>query len=422
MMIEPMAFRFNAGGRVFLALEERNFRLFWFGQLLSVTGTWMQTVALGWMVLELTDSPLALGLLSVLQFTPVLFFSPFAGVLADRASKRLLLIVAQAGMMVFAFLLGALAMTGHVEFWQVAIITAAVGLCNAVDMPVRQAFVSEMVARDRVLNAVALNSAVFNSARIVGPALSGLLIAWQGPGPSFIINGVTYLAVLAGLLLMRDSELYRHVSTDHGSVLRDLKEGAAYVVRERQIGLVIVLVGGLSIFCMNWNVLLPVFARDVLDTGAIGLGFITTALAIGSLTASLVIASRRAPSIRVLLGGGLALCIAEIGIAGSSWLLVSLPFLAAAGAAMITFANNANSSLQAGSPDHLRGRVMSLYMTVFVGSTPLGGLLMGSLADAFGAQVALGTGAVCGLVVLALAGLPLSHEPANAARSTQPAV
>lgn len=421
-MGKPMAAPTTAGGRVFAALDERNFRLFWFGQLLSVTGTWMQTVALGWLVLDLTDSPLALGLMSVLQFTPVLLFSPFAGVVADRSSKRLLLILAQAGMMILAFLLGVLALTGHIEFWQVAIITAGVGLCNAVDMPVRQSFVSEMVARERVMNAVALNSAVFNSARIVGPALSGLLIAWQGPGPSFVINGVTYLAVLAGLLMMRDSELYRHASAPQGSMLRDLRDGAAYVLHERQIGLVIALVGGLSIFCMNWNVLLPVFARDVLDTGAIGLGFITTGLAIGSLSASLVMAARRAPSTRVLLGGGLALCVAEIGIATSSWLLVTLPFLAAAGAAMITFANNANSSLQAGSPDHLRGRVMSLYMTVFVGSTPLGGLLMGSLADAFGAQVALGAGAVCGLVVLAVAGLPLAHSPATAAPSTQPAV
>src|SRR5438876_5978877 len=267
--------------RAFLALRHRNFRLFWFGQLISLIGTWMQTVGQAWLVLELTHSAWLLGVVGALQFLPVMFLSLFGGVLADRLPKRTVLLFTQSSAMLQAFALWALVATGQVHLWHVLVLASLLGLTNSLDMPTRQAFVVEMVGREDLPNAVALNSSLFNLARIVGPGLGGLIIAWLGVAPLFLLNAISFIAVIIGLALIRMNDLYALVkrSTSKGeapkqNTLQSLREGLAYVARTPSVLLVIVVIGVISLFGINFNVVLPLFATDVLHSGAMGFGFL----------------------------------------------------------------------------------------------------------------------------------------------------
>ncbi len=398
--------------RVSSAFGERNYRLFWTGQVISVTGTWIQTVSLAWLVLQLTDSPLALGLVSVAQFTPVLLFSMFAGVFADRLPKRRVLLVTQSWMMLLAFMLWGLAASGRIHVAHVYAIAVLLGVGNAFDMPSRQAFVVEMVGREKLVTAVALNSSIFNAARVVGPAVAGLIIAWQGVTFSFLLNGFSFLAVITALAMIREQELHRMERGRRRTVLAELREGFGYVARSPRVRLVIALIAGLATFGMNFNVLLPVFARDVLDVGPVGFGFMSAALGTGSLLAALSLASIGRTSPRVLVAGGLGLAVAETAIALSRWYPLTLLLLPAAGASMVTVNASANTTVQMEAPDALRGRVVSLYMTVNIGTAPLGGFVMGFLANAWGAPIALASGAGLCFVAVATAGVALLRQPA----------
>ena len=383
--------------RTFLALRHRNFRLFWFGQLISLIGTWMQSIGQAWLVLELTHSAWLLGVVGALQFLPVMLLSLFGGVLADRLPKRKVLLFTQSFAMLQAVLLWALVASGQVQIWHVLVLAALLGLTNSLDMPTRQAFVVEMVGREDLTNAIALNSSLFNMARIVGPGIGGLIIAWLGVAPLFLLNAISFIAVIIGLALIDMNHLYAlarrpNVSLDtvKQSTLQSLREGLAYVIRTPSVLLIIAVVGVISLFGINFNVILPLFARDVLHAGPEGFGFISAAFGLGSLFSALWLAwGNNKPSIRQLLIGALAFCVLEILFAISHMYMLSLVLIAAVGFSQIAFSATANTTLQTVSPDHLRGRVMSVYMLVFAGTVPLGNLFTGGIAHLFSAPISL---------------------------------
>ena len=387
----------------FGALRHRNFRLFWAGQLVSLVGTWMQTVAQSWLVLQLTNDPLWLGIVAAAQFTPVLIFGLFGGVIADQLPKRRTLVVTQTASMLLAFALSAIVASGITQVWHILVLAVLLGLTNAVDMPVRQSFVIEMVGREDVANAVGLNSAVFNAARIVGPAVAGILIGAFGVATAFFINGVSFIAVIAGLLWMRDSELLSGpvAIMPHSvrGVVENLAEGVRYVRETRIVLLAVVVVGLVSTVAMNFNVLIPALARDVLDVGATGYGLLMAASGIGALTAALAIAVIGRPGPRLLVGGALLLGVAEVAVAASRVFSVSIGLMFLAGLGSIAMAATANTLIQLAVPDRLRGRVMSVYTTVFAGSTPIGGLMAGGIASAMGAPAGLLLGGGVAVVV-----------------------
>ena len=392
--------------RAFLALRHRNFRLFWFGQLISLMGTWMQSIGQSWLVLELTHSAWLLGLVGALQFLPVMLLSLFGGVLADRLPKRKVLLFTQSFAMTQAFILWILVATGHIQLWHVLILAALLGLTNSLDMPTRQAFVVEMVGREDLPNAIALNSSLFNMARIVGPGLGGLIIAAWGVGPLFLLNALSFIAVLIGLAMIDMTKLHAQVkrlatsaSGAKQSTLQSLREGLAYVRRTPSVLLIILVVGTISLFGINFNVVLPLFATEVLHVGPAGFGFISSAFGLGSLISALWLAySNHKPTILYVVVSGFIFCLIEAAFAISQIYALSLLLIAGVGFAQIVFSATSNTTLQTVAPDHLRGRVMSVYMLVFAGSVPLGNLFTGGLALWFGAPVALLIGAGLSLI------------------------
>lgn len=385
--------------RAFSALRHRNFRLFWFGQLISLIGTWMQSIGQAWLVLVLShNNALLLGLVGALQFLPVLVLSLFGGVIADKWPKRRVLICTQSSAMLLALILFGLTVTHTVQIWHIFVLATLLGTVNAVDMPTRQSFVVEMVGRDDVMNAVALNSSLFNTARIIGPGIGGLLIGWLGVAPLFLLNGISFIAVITGLAMMRSEELLAIVRPKRDAGLRSsmaqLGEGLRYVRQSGVMFVIILVVAGVSTFALNFNVILPLFAADVLKVGASGYGLMSAVTGLGSLVAALVIAAvGRKPRVSIILVSGAALALCETGFALSRFYPLSLALLAAIGFATISFSATANTALQTGTPDHLRGRIMGLYVVVFAGSTPIGNLFTGGLAGIWGSTFALIVGA-----------------------------
>ncbi len=377
--------------------------------MVSLVGTWMQSVAQAWLVLLLTHDPLWLGVVAAVQFTPVLVLGLFGGIVADILPKRPTVIGTQASLMVLALVLAGLSWSGVVQVWHILVLAVALGLVNAVDMPTRQAFVMEIVGREDVANAVAMNSAMFNAARIVGPAIAGLVIGVAGVTVCFLLNGVSFIAVIAGLAAMREADLHVGARLARPTSVHDvganLAEGLRYVRHTPVVLLAVCLVGLVSTLGMNFNVLMPAMASDVLHVGATGFGFLMAAMGFGSLVAALGVALLRLPRLSVMLAGGVALGMLELGFAGIRLFPVSLAAVFLAGAGAIAMTATANSAIQLAVPDRLRGRVMSVYMTVFAGSTPVGGLLAGWLASAFGSPVALAFGGGTSALVTLLAAI-----------------
>jgi MFS family permease len=409
----PRAGRLPRGLRAF---SHRNFSLFLSGQLVSLAGTWMQQVGQAWLVLQLTNDPLALGIVAAAQFGPVLVFGLFAGLAADALPKRTILLWTQISAGVLAAVLGLLVVTDQVQVWHVYLLALGLGVVNSFDMPVRQAFVVEMVGREDVANAVALNSAVFNGTRIIGPAIGGLLIATIGLAPLFFFNAVSYLAVVAGLLLMRTSELVppteRAVMQRNArAVLAQLAEGLSYVRHSAPILLAISVLGVVSTFALNFQVLIPVLARDVLFGDADLFGFLMAASGVGSLLSSLSIAFGQRPTLRLLLVGAAAVGVAMIGLGVSRFVPLSLVLMFLAGWGVIAMAATTNTIIQLTVPDVLRGRVMSVYTTVFAGAVPVGGLFAGGVAAVAGVPAALAVGGVLALLAAGVAALRLPGEP-----------
>jgi MFS family permease len=385
--------RFTAAGR---ALKHRNFRLFFFGQLISVTGTWMQTLALAWLMGTLVGWDKAvvyIGLLGVVQFMPVLVLGLFGGIIADIWPKRKTVIATQTAAGILALILGGLVYFQVVAVWHVFVLAFLLGLVNAVDMPARQSFVVEMVGGDDIANAVALNSAVFNGARIVGPAVAGILINVVGTSLCFGLNGLSDGAVVIGLLAMRDSELRpaaRLAMPRSLEAIRDnLGEGLRYVWHTPIVLLAISVIGFISTFGMNFNVVLPVMAANVLKVGSDGFGLLFTAMGAGALVSALAVATFQRPRVRVLLGGGVVLGVAELVLASTTNYSIALVAVFFCGAGAIAATASANSLVQVTVPGPLRGRVMSVYTTVFSGSTPIGNGLTGGVGGLWGTPAAL---------------------------------
>ena len=392
-MIVGGRIRFTATGR---ALKHRNFRFFFFGQLISVSGTWMQSLAQGWLLGTLVGWDKAvvyIGLLGAVQFLPVLVLGLFGGIIADIWPKRRTVIATQVAAGLLALTLGGLDYFHVVAVWHIFVLAFLLGLINAVDMPTRQSFVVEMVGRDDIANAVALNSAVFNGARIVGPAIAGVLIGVLGTALCFTLNGLSYGAVVIGLLAMRDSELMPAdrlaVPRSLGAVGANLGEGLRYVWRTPIVLLAITVIGFVSTFGMNFNVVLPVMAANVLKVGSNGYGLLFAAMGAGALISALAVATLERPRLRVLLGGGMVLGAAELVLASTTSFPIALGAVFFAGVGAIATAASANSLIQITVPGPLRGRVMSVYTTVFAGSTPFGNGLTGGFGGLWGTPVAL---------------------------------
>jgi MFS family permease len=393
--------------RAFVSLRQRNFRLFWSGQLISLMGSCMQSIGQAWLVLQLTHSGWQLGLVGALQATPVLFFSIFGGVFADRWPKRRVLLVTEAAAMIQALLLWALIATGTIQLWHLYVLAMLLGLTNSLDRPTRQAFVIELVGREDLTNAVALNFSLSQMTRIVGPGLGGIIIAASSVTMLFLLNAISFLAVIVGLALIRSHELHVQGLAQTNALARQstwqsLREGVGYVWKTPAVLLVIVVVGLVLLFGANFNVVLPLFATYVLHVGAAGFGFLSAASAIGALLAALWLAwSNQQPTIRRVLIGTLIFGVLEAVFAVSRIYPLSVVLIASVGFAETTFAAQALTMLQTVAPDHLRGRVMSVQVLFFDGSLPLGYLLMGWLAALYGAPIATLLGALLSLLVAA---------------------
>jgi len=395
--------------RTFRSLLVRNYRLFFFGQLVSLTGTWMQQVAQDWLVLRLTDRALPVGITTALQFLPVLLFASWGGLTADRSDKRKLLAATQTAMGILALVLGVLTLTGSVRLWMVYLLAFLLGCATAFDMPARQAFVTEMVGPDQVSNAIGLNSAVFNSARVIGPAAAGVLIATVGIAPAFLLNAVSYLAVIAGLLAMDPAQLDRLAPTPRAR--GQVREGLRYVWATPALRSTILLVTVVGTLGLNARVVLPLVARFTFHGGPGVYGTLASVMAAGSVMGALAAATRARPTQRLLLGsagvfGVLSLLAAVVPTLG--WELVVLVPL---GMTTITFLATANSTLQLASSTEMRGRVMALYGTVFLGSTPIGSVVVGWLAERYGARSGFVLGGVASLAAVAVALLAARHRP-----------
>lgn len=375
--------------RGFRALRVRNYRLYWIGQLISLTGSWMQTTAQAWLVLQLTKSPLALGLVTTLQFLPITLLSLIGGTLADRVPKHKLVLVTQTAAMIVAAIFGMLVATGVIQLWHIYILATLQGLINAIDNPTRQAFAVELVGKEAVVNAVALNSMLFNASRIIGPAIAGLMIAYIGIAPTLFMNAISFLAVIAGLLMMDTNAFRAAPQRSTGPMLQRLREGLQYSWRTPQVLLIMIVVASIGTFGYNFSVTLPLIAGFVLHTSATGFGGLGAFLGIGSLAAATSTAfAREVTTRRLLLGaGGFSVLLA--GVATSTSFVLSAVLLMALGFAGIIFATTANTLLQLIVPDMLRGRVMGLYILLFAGSTPIGALLIGTASNIIGVPATL---------------------------------
>lgn len=382
----------------FHALTHKNYRYFWFGQCVSLIGTWMQNIGQSWLVLTLTGSPLLLGLVGTIQFLPITCFSLFAGALIDKFPKRNILIVTQTVSMLLALILSALVFTGTVKYGYILVLAFLLGLTNTFDMPTRQAFNIEIVGKEDLMNAIALNSTTFNLARIVGPAIGAGMMAYLGAGWCFLLNGLSFVAVIYGLLQIRTTPYVREKKKDIG-LLKEIKDGIVYISKDRLLARTLLLVTVVGTMAYNFSVLIPVFTKDVLHMQEKTYGLMMSCLGVGSLIGALTMSfrSKKGPRLSLIIACCILISVFLLlnGMTGSVYMFGLL--LALQGFCNILFATNCNSSLQIHSKDEYRARVMSVYSLVFAGSTPVGNLFAGYAADHYGAN---GAFFLCGLFCL----------------------
>lgn len=385
----------------FAALRFRNFRLFWWGQVVSVTGTFMQSTAQQWLVLTLSHSAIALGVTGALQFGPSLALGPFAGILIDRYPRRRLLVITQSSAAALALVLWLLTATGVVQLWHIYALALLLGFVNALDNPTRQAFVSELAPGSYLLNAISMNSAQFNVARVIGPAVAGLLISWLGIPLMFLLNALSFIAVIASLFAMRVEDFFAVPLRRGGGGLRALGEGMHFIWDKPDVRIIFLLIAVIGTLGFNFNVLLPLVAYQSLHAGPQEFGLLTSALGIGALTGALALARRGGrPTRRIVLTTGALFGVLLVIVGQMRWLPLALVGIALMGAMMSTFSASVNTTVQLSSPPEMRGRVMSVYSTIFLGSTPIGNLATSAVATAFGVPVAFAfTGVPCVAVV-----------------------
>jgi MFS family permease len=365
------------------ALQYRDFRLFWFGQIISLSGTWMQSVAQGWLVYSLTKSPFYLGLVAASGSLPILLFTLAGGIAADRFRKRNLLLLTQALSILPAFLLGILTDFNMITVWQVALLAAVLGTVNAFDIPARQSFLIELVGRDSLTSAIALNSAAFHGARMIGPMVAGITIASLGLPACFYLNALSFVAVIIALSKMT---IQGDIRESSNGLLKDFIEGIRFVKSRSGISRSILLIAVFSLVGMPFITLLPVFAGEVLNAGAKGFGFLVGATGAGALTAALLLAFRGdiRDKGRFISIAALSASVSLLAFSLSKNILISLPFLLVVGWGLVSFLATANSFIQLSAPDNLRGRVMSVFTLVFLGTAPIGNSLVGAMADYIG--------------------------------------
>jgi MFS family permease len=389
----------------FRSLRVRNFRLFWFGQMVSVSGTWMQSVAQNWLVLSITGSGVALGVTVALQFLPMLLFGMWGGLVADRFDKRRILFVTQVVPMVLALVMFVLVATGAVTLWMVYALAFLLGLVFMVDMPTRQSFVVELVGADELPNAVGLNSAMFNTGRVVGPAVAGVLIATVGTASTFLLNAASYVAVLIALAAMRPAELFPQARAARAPGA--IRAGLRYVWSTPVLRSTLLLVAVVGTFGMNFGVVLPLLAKYTFDGGAAMYGWLTSLMSLGSLLGALVSAGRVGPTRRMLIGSGAAFgALTLLAAVAPSPVLVGA-VLVTVGVAIMLFLATANTTLQLACEPAMRGRVMALYGLVFLGSTPLGGPFLGWLSGQWGGRWGLAVSGAVSLAAALVAAAPL---------------
>ncbi len=390
------------GARTFTSLRlHRNYRLFFSGQIVSLSGTWMQNTALAWFVVELTHSPVAVGVLAFCRFVPFSVFGLLAGVLADRFDNRRLVMSTQALSMVVSVALAALAFSGHAEVWHAYVLAALGGTALVFDAPGRHALTFQMVGREELPNAVALNASLFNASRVIGPALGGLAIAAWGVGICFALNAISFLAVLTALALMRTHELVAIDRRERPTLLRGVREGLRYVAETPRLRAVLLMTVVLSTVGFNFHVLVPVLAADTLDVGASVFGLLSAAFGAGAVVGALATAALGRPSFKVLLTGTAGFSVALLVLAAQTTVLACSVLLFCTGFCFTLWMSNTQSILQLTAPDHLRGRVLSIFLLAFGGLAPFGGLLAGWLADVGGTELAFSVGGVSGVLMTA---------------------
>jgi MFS family permease len=388
--------------KTFRALQHRNFRLYFAGQLISVAGTWMQVVAQAWLVYQLSHSELMLGVVGFAAAIPSLLISPWGGVVVDRVNKRNLLVITQAASMVLAFILAALTFTGIIQVWQIVLLAGITGVINAFDGPARQAFVVEMVGREDLPNAIAVNSMMFNGARIIGPALGGILLATVGTAWCFFINGLSFLAVIGCLLLMRLTP--RTQVLQIGSPWSDLKHGLRYVLRHREIFALLTLALIFSVFGISYNTIMPAFIDQVLHAGATGYGAVNAFIGIGAVIGAFIMAryGDRGQRGRWLVGMNLAFPFLLVLFAFNTQFILALGLAVGLGVGFMLVFTCINTLLQTNVDDQMRGRVMGLYTLTFFGFAPFGNLAMGQLAEQWGMSVIITLSPICAFVLAAI--------------------
>jgi MFS family permease len=376
------------------ALRHRNFQLFFSGQLISLIGTWMQSIAQSWLVYRLTGSALLLGAAGFASQIPVFLVAPLGGIVADRVNRQRVVIGTQISSMILALVLATLTLTGVIRVWHIFVLGALLGVVNAFDIPARQSFLVDMVGKEDLMNAIALNSSMFNGARIIGPAVAGILVAKIGEGWCFFANALSYIAVIAGLMMMQVTRPAR--LAPHGPALAHLIEGYRFVRHTAPIRALLLLLGLVSLVAMPYSVLMPVFADRILHGGARGLGILMGATGVGALLGALTLATRSG-----VLGlgrwvafscGGFGLSLVLFSFSRNFWLSAAL--LLPVGFCMMLQMSSSNTLIQAMVPDHLRGRVMAMYTMMFMGMAPFGSLFAGALAERLGASFTVSVGAV----------------------------
>jgi len=407
----------------FPALRHRNFRLFWFGQCVSVIGTWMQNIGQAWLVLEMTNSALKLSIVTTVQFLPVTLFSLWAGPVADRFPKRRILIYTQSAFAVLATVLATLTWTGTVRYWHVLILATLLGLVNTLDVPTRQSFFIELVGKEDLPNAIALNSTVFNLGRILGPAVAGFLIGLIGIAPCFYLNAISFLAIVANLMMINlpAREITQPKFGMFKTVLIDAREGLKYIGKIKRIREPLILLAFISTFVMNFNIVVPVFAQQELNQNAAGYGLMMTSMGIGSFLASLTLVARcrQIPKQRYLIGAAFLTSSFLILLAlGKNYNIACLTMLFI-GFNSVAFTTLSNTTVQLHSSDEMRGRVMSVYMLVFGGMIPIGSLFTGQVTELMGIRWCMIISGAIGVMAVAWAIFVMRGKQAGGHRSEE---
>lgn len=387
----------------FPALTHKNFRIYWFGQCVSLIGTWVQSIGQTWLVLSLTGSPLLLGILGAIQFLPITLFSLFAGVIIDRYPKKQIILITQFTSMILAFTLSALVFTHTVSYEYILIVALVLGFSNTIDMPTRQAFTIELAGKDDLMNAIALNSASFNLARIIGPAIGALIMASFGAGWCFLLNGFSFMAVIVSLLKVKVTPYVRKKVSDN-NMLKEIRDGLKYIASEPALLQTILMVLIIGIFVFNFNIIIPVFTQTILHQQEKVYGLLLSALGAGSLVGAIMVSvkSRSGPNMKVLVRSAIIVSITLILISFTRTYYHTAALLIITGIFNIWFSTTANSTLQITSTDEYRGRVMSVYSLVFAGASPIGNMFAGVTTDLLGANTAFLLSGVSTLVLIGL--------------------